>query len=110
MYKMPNGIYNGNAAYVYDLPICYRKSWYGKVKVIETEHEIALRSYDTVVCRWNKDDSTFVKLWDGYSATTMRHVNCFMDYIGLPYCGGKKWWDNFKPGKTYTVNDLVNLV
>lgn len=110
MYKMPDGIYNGNDAYVYDLPICDKKSWYGKAKVIETEHEIALRSYETVVCRWNKDNSAFVKLWYGYSATTMRHVNSFMRFVGLPTCGGKKWWEALEVDTVYTIDKLLNLV
>lgn len=83
-----------------------RKSFYGKAHVIYDHNDdtITLRSYDTDVCRIVNKRSGFVfeKLWDGYSATTMRHVNEFIEQY-TPYSfssksGGKKWWDSLKVG------------
>lgn len=86
----------------FELP-CYdsRKSFYGKAKVIETEDGRYLQSYDTVVC-FLSYGGTFIKKWSGYSATTMRHINSFMKFIGWDECNGKKWWDSLEENKEYT--------
>lgn len=67
------------------------KSFYGKAKVIEKDGETLLQSYDTIVCKIDKNGE-FVRMWAGYSATTMRHVNAFIDRFGISG-GGKAWWD-----------------
>lgn len=67
------------------------KSFYGKAKVIETDEETFLQSYDTTVCKIDKSGE-FVRMWSGYSATTMRHINAFIEMFGISG-GGKKWWD-----------------
>ena len=68
------------------------KSFYGKAKVIEENGEKFLLSYDTIVCKIDKNDN-FIKLWDGYSATTMRHINAFIEKFCIDGGGGgKKWW------------------
>lgn len=69
-----------------------RKSFYGKARVIEKDNgEKVLQSYDTEVCKVTSGGQ-FVRLWSGYSATTMRHVNSFLDLVGIAG-GGKAWWD-----------------
>ena len=68
-----------------------RKSFYGKAHVIHRDGNIILQSYDTEVCKIIPG-GTFVRMWDGYSATTMRHVNSFLDCFGIPG-GGKTWWN-----------------
>lgn len=67
------------------------KSFYGKAKVIEKDGETLLQSYDTTVCKIDKSGE-FVRMWEGYSVTTMRHINAFIEMFGIPG-GGKKWWD-----------------
>ena len=74
------------------------KSFYGKAKVIWDEEGYTLYSYSTPVIRLNLNGKV-VRLWHGYSATTMRHVNAFMaEYYtrntrpGISV-GGKAWWD-----------------
>lgn len=70
-----------------------RKSFYGKAHILYTEQgETLLQSYNTIVCKVTTD-GTFKKLWDGYSVTTMRHVNSFLKVIGISG-GGKTWWDS----------------
>lgn len=67
------------------------KSFYGKAHIIHKDNgDIVLQSYDTEVCKITKNFE-FVRMWDGYSATTMRHVNAFLDCFGIPG-GGKAWW------------------
>lgn len=73
------------------------KSFYGKALVIECKQKgIFLQSYDTIVCGIDKNNQ-FIKLWDGYSVTTMRHVNSFRLFNNLPAMN-KKEWDNMKEG------------
>lgn len=76
---------------MYDLPTMdNRKSFYGKAKVIEKDNgEKVLQSYNTEVCKIT-EGGEFVRLWSGYSATTMRHVNSFLQFFGIAG-GGKNW-------------------
>lgn len=68
-----------------------QKSYYGKAKVIYNDDgSVGLKSYDTIVCMIK--DGDFVKLWDGYSATTMKHINDFRMMFNLPTLN-KKGWD-----------------
>ena len=64
------------------------KSFYGKAKVIEKDGETLLQSYDTTVCKIDKSGE-FVRMWEGYSVTTMRHINAFIEMFGISG-GGKK--------------------
>lgn len=73
-------------------PIDGRKSFYGKAVVKPVGNRLVLQSYDTDVVEYDKDTGTFRRLWSGYSAATMRHVNAFVKYCGQNG-GGKKWWD-----------------
>lgn len=71
-------------------PTNNRKSFYGKAHVIERDNgDIELRSYDTIVARIR--NGKFERLWSGYSATTMNHINSFIDTFGING-GGKAWW------------------
>ena len=72
-------------------PIDGRKSFYGKAVVKSVGNRMVLQSYNTDVAEYDKGTHTFRRLWDGYSATTMRHINSFTRYCGLDV-GGKKWW------------------
>ena len=75
-------------------PTDARKSFYGKCEVTEHDNgDSELRSYDTIVCRIRK--GKFERLWKGYSHTTMRHVNAYIEHYGITG-GGKKWWDNME--------------
>ena len=72
-------------------PVNGQKSFYGKAKVIETEDgRKQLKSYDTIVCEINARGD-FVKLWDGYSATTARHINAFRALYNLPALNKAEW-------------------
>lgn len=83
---------------IFDLPVCgsdRAKSFYGKAKIIEMENgEKVLQSYNTFVCRITAAGQ-FVRMWGGYSATTMRHVNSFLSFYNMSG-GGKSWW-NMQP-------------
>ena len=54
-----------------------RKSFYGKaVIVLEDDGSETLYSYDTPIIK-KTADGKLVKMWDGWSATTGRHINAF---------------------------------
>ena len=75
-------------------PINNRKSFYGKAEVIEKDNgDILLRSYNTIVARIR--NGNFERLWDGYSATTMNHINSFIHTYGI-VGGGKAWWNSLE--------------
>lgn len=74
------------------MPTNRQKSFYGKAQVTFTDDGAkTLFSYDTPILRINADNS-LTKLWDGYSATTMKHINSFCDTFGISG-GGKRWWE-----------------
>ena len=73
----------------YNLKATTQNSYYGKASVIESESETALKSYETIVCRIV--GGNFEKLWNGYSVTTMKHVNDFRRLFGLPTLCKKEW-------------------
>lgn len=76
-------------------PIDSRKSFYGKAKALYHEATEAwmLQSYDTIVAMYYVKSGLFIRKWDGYSATTMRHINSFVRFLGYTN-GGKAWWDS----------------
>ena len=78
---------------IYDLPCMDgRRSFYGKAQIIEQDNgETVLRSYQTEVCKITAAGA-FVRMWAGRSATTGRHINSFLDFLGIEG-GGKAWWD-----------------
>lgn len=77
---------------IYELPcLDSRKSFYGKAHVIEDDGKKTLLSYETKVCRIDADGSSH-RMWSGYSATTMRHIDSFRKMNGLPMFG-KAGWD-----------------
>lgn len=88
----------------YLMPYDSQKSFYKKARVEEyNDGEKILYSYDTPVCSIDRDGN-FTRLWFGYSATTMKHVNAFLKCYGISG-GGKKWWDaqGYDGATTYKV-------
>lgn len=57
-------------------------SFYGKALLIETDDEIKLQSYDTIVCVFDKVYNS-VKINGYYSMTTGRHIRSFLEYLGV---------------------------
>ena len=94
---------NNSLREFFDL-LCYdnRKSFYGKAKVEENGAVFVLYSYDIPVCVYDSDKEVFTRLWDGYSTTTMRHVNSFLRHYGLPG-GGKTWWIKLEVDKGVSI-------
>lgn len=86
-------------------PIDGRKSFYGKARAFWHEPSKAwmLLSYDTIVAMYYTESGMFIRRWSGYSATTMRHINSFLVFIGS--CSrNKAWWTSLP---MYTGVSLV---
>lgn len=71
-------------------PMNGRKSFYGKAIVTEEDGEKVLTSYTTEVAKIDKK-GRFIKLWDGYSLTTMNHINAFRIMYGLKAISKNEW-------------------
>lgn len=68
------------------------KSFYGKAKVnVYDGGTKELVSYGTKVCKIGKN-GTIKRLWNGYSMTTLRHVNEFLAQNGIDKKLTKKDW------------------
>lgn len=61
---------------------------------IATDNEIFLQSYDTIILSLNTNTGEIKKLWDGFSTTTLKHINEFLSAFGLSF--NKKSWLAFK--------------
>lgn len=92
---------------IFELPcLDSRKSFYGKAHVIERNNgEKLLQSYETIVCKIDCQGNV-IRLWSGYSATTMRHVNSFLSFYGLPY-GGKAYWEKLPIERKTSHSDMT---
>lgn len=62
--------------------------------IIDDNDNIYLQSYDTIVLILEKKNKKIVKKWDGYSVTTLKHINEFLKvFSGVQF--NKKSWLNF---------------
>ena len=67
-----------------------QKSFYGKAKVVIDGGKAYLQSYATFVC-YMDENGQFHRLWNGWSATTARHINAFRIAYSLPTISKKEW-------------------
>lgn len=102
---------------IYDLyPLrTNQKSFYGKAKVgvVKDGGEVnfCLRSYDTNVVHLfvATDGAPYVRrLWNGYSATTLRHVNELLMQQRFPKLSARAW-RAMEVGKLYGPYDVLAL-
>lgn len=89
-----------------------QKSFYGKASVYVAkdgrDNYYTLRSYETAVVSVyvGPDDIPYIKrLWGGYSATTMRHVNEFLMQEGFTKLSARAW-RAMEIGKFYSQVDV----
>ena len=87
-------------------PVSGQKSFYNKARVYEYDDGTrVLVSYATRVAIITPDGG-FHRLWAGYSATTMKHVNAFAARYGIDGCG-KKWWDELDVERENTLSWMI---
>lgn len=67
------------------------KGFNNRATVKQDGYNLTLTSYYTDVASYNTMTKTFVKLWDGYSATTLKHINAFCDYLKIPGFNKREW-------------------
>lgn len=79
----------GGVIMMYELKPTNQKSFYGKAKVIIIGSVQYLKSYDTIVCYLV--NNTLYKTWNDYSATTMKHVNAFLESNNMSKLSKKEW-------------------
>lgn len=61
--------------------------------IIDDGEKLFLQSYDTLILSVDTFTGDIKKLWDGYSVTTLKHVNEFLRAFGLSF--NKKAWETF---------------
>lgn len=85
-----------------------QKSYYRKAWVTEYANgDRELTSYDTVVCKIDADGH-FIRCWGGYSRTTQRHVDSFLDFYNMPReLRGKSAWDRSPVEAQSTASDMA---
>ena len=78
-----------------EVPACGagQKSLYDKALEICTSMGYELISNVTKVARIevDQDGKKLARLWDGYSATTMRHINAWLQWHGMNPITKKQW-------------------
>lgn len=67
-----------------------QKSFYGKARLIKCSDGLFLQSYETIVAMID-NNGQFHRLWDGYSATTAKHIEAFRRENGLHSISKKEW-------------------
>lgn len=72
-----------------ELKATTQKSYYKKAYVLKDGNNLFLRSYNTIVC--GIVNGKFLRYWDGYSSTTMKHVNDFRVQNGLTSLRKRDW-------------------
>lgn len=91
MYNTNDGFYGIEPVAIYELKATRQKSYYGKAKIIKDKSgKIFLQSYNTLVC-YIDTNGEFKRLWNGYSTTTMRHIDEFRTQFGFPAMNKKEW-------------------
>lgn len=61
----------------------------GRALIIPTESGYILKSYYTEVCKY--EGGEFTKMWDGFSVTTLKHINIFREFLGLDALNKREW-------------------
>lgn len=85
-----------------------RRSFYGKGTMLLGKNGYRFcRSYRTIVAMATPNGS-LVRVWNGYSPTTMSHISSFCVTNGISSIG-KKVWDKMKVGKRYTKEQISEL-
>lgn len=74
--------------------------------VIAHNHGTMLKSYYTIVCAIV--DGVFYKTWEGFSSTTMKHINTYRLHNNLPALSKHDWV--MMPTTTEVINDETGEV
>ncbi len=66
---------------------------FGGRAIIKIDHDgsLILQSYYTDVCRYNPKTDIFEKTWNGFSVTTLKHINIFRRFLALNKLSKREW-------------------
>lgn len=68
-----------------------QKSYYGKAHIYTNGDLVILKSYNTYVISVDLSNGCFNRLWNGWSKTTMAHINDFLRLYGFNAMTKKEW-------------------
>ena len=72
------------------IPQNSQKSFYGKAVIHYLDNgTVLLQSYNTIVCEISNGE--FIRRWDGWSATTAKHINSFRQMFGFAPMSKAQW-------------------
>ena len=57
--------------------------------IIPTESGSILKSYYTEVCKI--ENGKFIRLWEGFSVTTLKHINAYRLHFGFKALSKREW-------------------
>ena len=63
----------------------------GRALIIPDGNKLILRSYYTDVCEFDLKTEKFTKTWNGFSVTTLKHVNIFRRFLALNELSKREW-------------------
>lgn len=59
--------------------------------VIKVKGGYILKSYNTIVAYYLISEDKMIRAWDGFSVTTLKHVNIFRSWLGLSTLSKREW-------------------
>lgn len=63
----------------------------GRALIIPDGNKLILRSYYTDVCEFDLKTEKFTKTWNGFSVTTLKHINIFRRFLALNTLSKREW-------------------
>lgn len=63
----------------------------GRALIIPEGNKLILRSYYTNVCEFDLKTEKFTKTWNGFSVTTLKHINIFRRFLALNTLSKREW-------------------
>ena len=71
----------------------YALEGFGGRAIIKPDNNgnLILQSYYTDVCSYNLKSDKFTKTWNGFSVTTLKHINIFRQFLGLKAISKREW-------------------
>ena len=65
----------------------------GRAVIIPIKDGAVLKSYNTIVAavRATQDGVEFIRSWDGFSVTTLKHINIFRTWHGFDTISKREW-------------------
>lgn len=63
----------------------------GRALIIPDGNKLILKSYYTNVCEFDLKTEKFTKTWNGFSVTTLKHINIFRQFLALNTLSKREW-------------------